>query len=403
MELSHGDSRIILDIGLPLDVDFNDDPKNYLPQPLFEEIRQGGKSIEGVLLSHAHLDHYGLMGMLPQDILVFCGQATADLMDLTSRISFHNMQPISPHLFKNTESFSIGPFLITPYLMDHSAFDSYAFLVSAGGKNLFYTGDFRAHGRKANAFYYLIKNPPHVDILLMEGTMIGPRSDESALTEADLEERFVQQMTETSGMVMVSASSQNIDRLVTIFKAASRSRRFFIIDFYTAEILERLGKYANLPQPSWANIRVCYPKRPSHRFEKIGLKNILEKHRQNGIRWQRLREIEDKTVLLVRPNFLEDIEKYLNLERATWIYSMWPGYLERDTPLKEMRTYFHGKGVHFELLHTGGHAGILDLKKMVEAMKPSTIIPIHSFHSEEFLDEFSNVKLIKDGETLPIV
>ena len=124
--------------------------------------------------------------------------------------------------------------------MDHSAFDSYAFQVSAGGKSVFYTGDFRAHGRKSKLQEELINNPPHVDVLIMEGTMIGSRIDEPVITEEELEDRFFQVISETSGIVLVSASSQNIDRMVTIFKAAQRSQRRFIIDFYTAEILELL-------------------------------------------------------------------------------------------------------------------------------------------------------------------
>lgn len=403
VELSHGSFTLLLDIGLPLDVGFNDDPESHLPQPLFGEVRQGIKKIDAVLLSHAHMDHYGLVGMLPKDIPIFCGRASADLMDLTSRISLQNMQPVAPHFFTSREPFSIGPISITPYLMDHSAFDSYAFLILADGKSLFYTGDFRAHGRKANTFDYLINNPPHVDVLLMEGTMVGSRSDEEACTEEKLEKQFVQLIAETTGIVMISASSQNIDRLVTLFRATMRSQRFFIIDFYTAEILESLGKYANIPQPSWSKIRVCYPKRLGNWFEKLGLGDIPEKHRKNGIRWVRLREIEDKTVLLVRPNFLDDIKKFLSLEGATWIYSMWSGYLEREASLQELWTYFQEKGVRFESLHTGGHAGILDLKKMVEAIKPSTVIPIHSFHSEKFLDEFSNAVLVRDRDTFPVV
>ena len=42
----------------------------------------------------------------------------------------------------------IGPFRVTPYLVDHSAFDAYALLVEADGKRVFYSGDFRGHGRK---------------------------------------------------------------------------------------------------------------------------------------------------------------------------------------------------------------------------------------------------------------
>ena len=402
VELSHMGHTILLDVGLPLESSFDDDPESHLPQPLFDEVRQGIKKINGVLLSHAHMDHYGLAGMLPQDIPVYCGHASADLMELTSRISLHNMQPVAPQFYKNREPFSIGPFSITPYLMDHSAFDSYGFLICAGGKNLFYTGDFRAHGRKAKTFDFLIKNTPNVDILIMEGTMVGSRSDELALTEEELEEKFAQVISETPGIVMVSASSQNIDRLVTIFKATKRSQRRLIIDFYTAEILERLGKYANIPQATWPRIRVCYPQLLAQRFEKLGLTDILEKHRKNGISWTRLQEIEDKAVLLIRPGFLSDIKKFLSLKRATWIYSMWPGYFDRSTPLKNMKTYFQEKDVRIEYVHTGGHAKIHDLIRMAEALNPSTVIPIHSANSGKFKDHFSNVTLVNDGEIYQI-
>ena len=44
------DSTILLDIGLPLESSFEDDPESNLPQPLFDHIRQGVKKINGVLL-----------------------------------------------------------------------------------------------------------------------------------------------------------------------------------------------------------------------------------------------------------------------------------------------------------------------------------------------------------------
>lgn len=396
------DSTILLDVGLPLNSRFDDDPELNLPQPLFDEIRQGIKKINGVLLSHAHMDHYGLAGMLPPDIPIYSGPASADLIELTSKINPHNMRPFTPSLFNDRDTFRIGSFSITPYLVDHSAFDAYGFLISAGGKNLFYTGDFRAHGRKMAIFDKLINDLPKLNVLVMEGTMIGPRSDELSLTEEELEEKFVQLIQETSGIVMVSASSQNIDRLVTLFKATMRSERLFIIDFYTAEVLESLGKYANIPQASWARIRVCYLGPLARRFEKLGLKNILEKHLQDGINWRKLREIEDKVVMLIRPGFLFNIKKFFGLQGATWVYSMWPGYFKTDKRLNELRTYFEGKEVRMEYLHTGGHATKEDLVKMADTIDPSMLIPVHSFHSERFQDDFNNVRLVKDGEVLQI-
>jgi ribonuclease J len=58
------------------------------------------------------------------------------------------------------ETLRRGPFAITPRLVDHSAFEAYALLVEAGGRRLFYSGDFRAHGRKPGAWRRLLDDPP---------------------------------------------------------------------------------------------------------------------------------------------------------------------------------------------------------------------------------------------------
>src|SRR3954447_25133444 len=62
----------------------------------------------------------------------------------------------------------LGPFTVTPYLMDHSAFDAYALLVEAGERRLLYSGDLRGHGRKATLFERLLREPSaDVDTLLL--------------------------------------------------------------------------------------------------------------------------------------------------------------------------------------------------------------------------------------------
>ena len=55
---------------------------------------------------------------------------------------------------------NIAGFDVTPYLMDHSAFDAYAYHVTDNKKSLLYTGDFRAHGRKSSAFKWFLHNAP---------------------------------------------------------------------------------------------------------------------------------------------------------------------------------------------------------------------------------------------------
>ena len=398
VELTCQDAAILIDVGLPLDFDLNDDPRSHLPQPLFKEIEESNKKLHAVILSHAHLDHYGLAGMLPQGIPVYCGKASAELMAITGQISPDKVKPSELQFFKAWRQFQIGAFSITPYLMDHSAFDAYGFLVSAGGKSLFYTGDFRGHGRKAKLLDRLVQHPTQVNALLMEGTLIGERTNELSISEFDLENRFVSIIEETPGIVLVTISSQNIDRIVTVFKAAVQTGRKLIIDFYTAEILERLKTFAKLPQASWANIRVCYPQLLGRWFEKLGLDDILARHRKNGIRWSRIREDEANAVMLIRAGFLYDIKRFLSLENATWIYSLWPGYFDRSESLRNLKSYFEDKGIRYEYLHTSGHATLEDLKKLVDAMTPEMLIPIHSSHPEKFKDYFPNVRLVDDGE-----
>ena len=304
--------------------------------------------------------------------------------------------------FRDRQSFRVGDFTITPYLVDHSAFDAYAFLVSAGGKNIFYSGDFRAHGRKAKLVDRLKKNPPKVDTLLIEGTLIGERSEEPVLSENELIEQFVRVIDETSGIVLVTTAGQNIDRLVTIFKAAKRTNRIFIIDFYVAEIFDRLKSHGDLPQASWQMIRVCYPQLIARRFEKLGLHDLMERHRGNGIRWPRINEIEGKAVMLIRPGFMPNIKRYLTLKGATWIYSMWHGYFEQSESLRNLRNYLKEKDVRIEELHTSGHATISELIDLANALSPKMIIPIHTFYPQKFKDHFSNVRLVDNGEELDI-
>jgi ribonuclease J len=400
VELFYRNTTILLDVGLPLDYDFSDDMESHLPQPLFDKLRRGEKNIDAVILSHAHLDHYGLAGILPKGIPVYCGKATAELINMSAQLNPDKIQSIKLQSFNAWETTQIGSFSIIPYLMDHSAFDAYGFLISAGGKNLFYTGDFRGHGRKAKLLDRLIQNPPRVNALLMEGTLIGERIEEPTITEQELETEFVNVIEQTPGIALVTTSSQNIDRIVTIFRAAKRTGRKLIIDFYTAEILDRLKTYANLPHASWPRIRVCYPQLLSRRFEELGLKDILVRHRENGIKWTRVNEMENDAVMLIRAGFLWDIKKFLGLNGATWIYSLWPGYFEKSKPLRNLKSYLEGKSVRYEYLHTSGHAKIEDMKKLVDAIAPDNIIPIHSFYPDKFKSYFKNVKLVKDGETV---
>jgi len=302
IEITSGKNRIIIDAGLPLPFMDGDSKEECLPQPLFNDIRSGRNKPDAVFLSHAHLDHYGLVSFLPPDAPIYCGKNTRKLMELSCLLDPEKHLISGLKHFEPSENVRIGSFTITPRLMDHSALDAYGFIVKADKKTLFYTGDFRAHGRKNHLFENMVSNPPRIDVLIMEGTLVGPRSDEAFVSEPELEEKFIGVMKKCKGVVFVTAASQNIDRLVTLFRAAKRVHRKFIIDLYTAEVLDNLTDYPCLPKTNWPDIRVAFSRAIARCLEENGKVDILEKHRKNGIKWTRINERPNEFVVLCRPS-----------------------------------------------------------------------------------------------------
>jgi ribonuclease J len=132
---------------------------------------------------------------------------------------------------RHRESFALGPFTITPFLNDHSAFDTYSMLIEADGRRLFYSADLQAHGRKAGIFEEFLRKPPMgVDVVLMEGTNVRQEGDpKSGKTEQEVEKDLIQTFKAIPGIVLAMYSAQNIDRLVTIFRACIQSGRHLVL------------------------------------------------------------------------------------------------------------------------------------------------------------------------------
>ena len=72
VELEFDGARLLLDLGLPLDA--TEASPDLLPQ--VEGVQTADDSLIGVVLSHPHLDHYGLMRFLPCGTRLFMGAAT---------------------------------------------------------------------------------------------------------------------------------------------------------------------------------------------------------------------------------------------------------------------------------------------------------------------------------------
>jgi ribonuclease J len=236
---------------------------------------------QNLVVLPGHLGYHRDIGQLAYD-----PDRSARLLDAAAFFS-----PLSGGLrcsghYRHREPFVLGPFTVTPFLNDHSAYDAYSLLVEAGGRRLFYTGDIRGHGRKAAIFEELLRKPPgDVDVLLMEGTNIQPGlPDKPTITETDVEQALIDQFRATAGLALVVTSAQNIDRLVTIYRAALQADRDLVVDAYTADVARATGN-DNIPRPDpgWPRIHTYLP-----RWQAIRIKNAAQFDRLGHINPYRL-------------------------------------------------------------------------------------------------------------------
>jgi len=393
IEIESAGKRIVLDVGLPLEAE---DSKVSLPH--VKGFREREPSLLAVVISHPHQDHYGLAKYLLPDTPMIMGAAAERILKAASLFTPAGVAFQRVHHLEHRIPLSVGPFTVTPFLNDHSAYDAYSLLIEADGQRLFYSGDLRGHGRKARIFQQFLKRPPtDIDVLLMEGTTIGRVGVAKQFpTERELEPRFIEQMRRAPGLALVWASAQNIDRLVTIFKACKRSGRQFVIDMYTAEILRVTGN-PKLPQATWEGIKVFLPQSQKRQILKGKLFTLANRFKAARIYPEQLAEQASRLVMLFRPSMRRDLEKAACLKGARMIYSLWPGYLKR----KEQRSFHEWLDSHHIPLtecHTSGHASISDLQAFAQAINPKMLVPIHSFETRRFKEFFDHVEQKEDGK-----
>ena len=231
---------------------------------------------------------------------------------------------------------------------------------------------------------------------MMEGTTIGrTNSADDAETEADLERKFAEAFEATSGTHFVWTSAQNIDRVVTVFRAARRTGRLLVIDLYTAIVLEATGR-GTIPQSWWDDIRLYVPFRQRIQVKKRQLFQDLQRHSANRVYAEDLAAIRERAVVLFRPPLMDDrgIGKVLDGARLT--YSMWRGYLNHAGSQRVL-AWLEANSITWQTIHTSGHAPLPDLQRLAAALAPRRLVPIHSFETARFAEHFANVEMKEDG------
>ena len=254
-------------------------------------------SVEATLITHAHLDHTGNVGLLRGDIPIIASTTTVAILkamrdtsasSIGSEVSYYSektplddcgglvlesarggsytardmylctepsaeLRDFASHRpggdSKRSKTVEAGavehhskltlPFTVEPYPVDHSILGAVAYILR-GDTTIAYTGDYRLHGAGAENTRRFISAARDASTLITEGTRVGRESDEN-ITEADVLRNCLGAAESEHGLIVADFSARNFERLQTFMEVAQRTNRTLLVTPKDAYMLHALG------------------------------------------------------------------------------------------------------------------------------------------------------------------
>jgi len=413
-----------LELGLIPKIDglYRKDLIDILKEEKFDFFDYKKPSVDGVLLSHAHLDHAGYISFLDEKIPIFCSKKTKIVLDVLNtirpsaleneifQISFPRNKPPKERekKLRNFKTINLQkPFFIknleiVALPIDHSVLGAVMYLVK-GEKTILYSGDFRLSEISRDELEQLCNflKRQKIDYFLCEGTRI---SEKEVFREKDVYQKAKKIARKVKGLLVADYSLNDVVRFQTLCRVAKETQRKLALPFnYFGFIF--LLKEKGVKIQDFDNVLLYEKKKGSlQKWEK----ELLKKYR-----FVNSKEIaKNKRDYFVILNY-HQIQELIDLkpdEESYFLRAITEPHSEEmefsEERLVNWVRHFKMRGLtkegKFERAHISGHISGIELQEFIEKINPGYIIPIHTERSEEFKKLHKNVILVKKGQMLKL-
>lgn len=422
------------------------------------------RPVDGVLISHAHLDHCGHVPLLSPEIPVYAGEDTKNLIlirgETYDRGWTNDYGPTNWRTFRTGDVVQVGGTDISfmPVHVDHSVPASYGFIIQADGRKIAYTGDLRMHGRhpRMTDDFLAALRVNAIDTLICEGTHAMPEGgDPETELLAHMEQVFRQRMGKIAphairipcsmekdveaglrqiirtsrSLVLVEVAPIDLDRVWSVWRAARDAGRILVLPSRLAYIIlqaRRRTKIQNLPDVKGTALYLSQIKKHADRrtpdepldAEELGVGRrrweqglVGEWVGEGGLLFglpqgrEAIRENGDRFVICSPQvaNLLPELCYNGGTCPVTFVLSkIGPFNPEMAVSFDRFLHWLSLYGCRdYYQVHVSGHASMTDVARVIQTANPGRLVPIHSQHPEMFNGLHDNVLSdIEVGEPL---
>jgi len=380
IELRTSNSCILIGLGMPLITD-----------------KPGG--IDGILISHLLPNHYTRLKQIDQAIPIYMSKPANELINIHNTFAAKNDCKPNILIIKHMRPFQIKDFKVTPYLIDDSALSALTFSIKAGAKSAFYINNLTNNSKNNSILIEKIfkDHPQGLDCLLTDSL---ETEDCAQNNKRPLQVRIETVLRTNKNITFLHTPSEDIDGIVSAYSACSKTGLIFVIDIYTAFLLDKLRKVSKaIPQLDWKNTKIRFTKDQADLLANAGYNTLLYAYNKHKIDLFDINRYKRNILMTVRDNteFTGTIKDIDRVTGAKLISTVREGCLS-----EKLKGYCAQKGIEIEYIPAYTYKKAEALKVAVNALSPKTIIPIQLSPTVKYSQLSSNIKIIDSKEVIDI-
>lgn len=218
---------MIVDVGVTFPGD--DLPGADLVLPDISYIVDRVDQLDGIVITHAHEDHYGaLMALWPMlRVPVYCTGFAAGMLEAKIQADSQSKK-IPVTVFEAGKPFKVGPFEVEGVHVTHSIPEPVSLMIRSPLGNLVHTGDWKLDheptlGQKTDEAHFRRLGDEGVLALICDSTNAMREGDSPS--EKDVSESLARIIGDSPGRVLVTTFSSNVGRIRSIAMAAEKAGR----------------------------------------------------------------------------------------------------------------------------------------------------------------------------------